>query len=375
MPDSVQRAPLGGLGAEAFLRRYWQRQALLVRQAIPDFRGLLSRSQLFALASRDDVECRLIVRDRGQWSLSTGPFRRSALEGLPPRRWTLLVQGVNLHLDSADALMRRFAFVPYARLDDLMVSYAAPGGGVGPHFDSYDVFLLQAQGRRRWRISNQRDLALVPSLPLKILKRFEPQQEWVLDPGDMLYLPPGRAHEGVAIDACATYSIGFRAPAAQELGIAFLDWLRDRLALDGRYSDAGRLPGAEPGRIEEKLQSRCMMMLAKVRWDRDTVAQFLGCYLTEPKATTFFSRPRRPLSRRNFASTASRRGVHLDRRSQLLYDKRHAYVNGETIVLPADGGRAIMQLANGRHIAARTKLGESSALIYEWYRDGFIHLD
>src|SRR6266581_9032268 len=184
MPDTAQRAPLGGLSPASFLRRYWQRKALLVRQAIPDFRGLVSRTRLFDLASRDDVESRLVVRDRSRWSLSTGPFRRSELEALPPGRWTLLVQGVNLHLVAADALLRRFAFIPYARLDDLMVSYAAPGGGVGPHFDSYDVFLLQGKGQRRWRLSRQRDLALKPDVPLKILARFRPEHEVLLDPGD-----------------------------------------------------------------------------------------------------------------------------------------------------------------------------------------------
>ena len=375
MSDTAQRAPLGGLSPASFLRRYWQRKALLMRQAIPDFRGLVSRTRLFDLASRDDIESRLVVRDRSRWSLSTGPFRRSELEALPPRRWTLLVQGVNLHLVAADALLRRFAFIPYARLDDLMVSYAAPGGGVGPHFDSYDVFLLQAEGRRRWRISSQRDLALVPSLPLKILKRFKPQEEWVLEPGDMLYLPPANAHDGLAIDVCITYSIGFRAPAAQELGIAFLDWLGDRLALEGRYSDAGRRPTAEPGRIDETMQARCAKMLACIRWDRDVAAQFLGCYLTEPKPHLFFSRPPRPLTRRDFASAMARRGVRLDARSQLLYDDRNAYINGETIALPADGACAIMRLANERRIAAGTKLGKSSPLMYQWYCNGFIQLD
>jgi 50S ribosomal protein L16 3-hydroxylase len=375
MLATARRAPLGGLSPASFLRRYWQRKALLVRQAIPDFRGLISRTELFGLASRDDVESRLIIRDRSRWSLSTGPFRRSELEALPRRRWTLLVQGVNLHLDAADALLRRFAFISYARVDDLMVSYAAPGGGVGPHFDSYDVFLLQAEGRRRWRISSQRDLSLVPSLPLKILKRFKPQQEWVLKPGDMLYLPPSKAHDGIAIDACTTYSIGFRAPASQELGMAFLDWLRDRLALEGRYSDAGRRPAAEPARIDETMQARCRKMLAHIRWDGDTLAQFLGCYLTEPKPQIFFARPRRRLPRRDFASAAARRGVRLDARSQLLYDDRDAYLNGEIIAVPAEGACEIMQLANDRFIAAGTSRIGSSPLMYEWYCNGFIHLD
>src|SRR5262252_1131975 len=219
---------LGGRTPAVFLRRYWQKDALLIRAALPGFAGVLSARQLAALAMRDDVESRLVVRDGSRWSLTHGPFRRSDLRALPPRDWTLLVQGVNLHHRDADALLRRFDFVPFARLDDLMVSVAAPGGGVGSHFDSYDVFLLQGPGRRRWRYGRQRDLAVRPGLPLKILKKFAPRHRAVLGPGDMLYLPPSFAHEGVAIEPCMTYSIGFRAPAANELAVAFLDWLRDR---------------------------------------------------------------------------------------------------------------------------------------------------
>src|SRR6202162_2893557 len=159
---------LGGLSASVFLSKYWQKKPLLVRQALGGFRGLLSRAELFALAGRDDVESRLVRHARGRWTLAQGPFRAADLKNLPPRDWTVLVPGVYLHFPAADALLRRFAFIPYARLDDVMVSYAAPGGGVGPHVDSYDVFLLQGEGRRRWRIGAQRDVSLKPSLPLKI---------------------------------------------------------------------------------------------------------------------------------------------------------------------------------------------------------------
>src|SRR5690242_15231179 len=181
---------LGGQTAAAFLARYWQKEALLVRGALPASTDVVDRDALFALAARDDVESRLVRRARGRYTLDDGPFRVRDLQRLPPRDWTLLVQGVNLHVDAGDALLRRFAFVPYARLDDLMVSYAVPGGGVGPHFDSYDVFLLQGVGRRRWQISSQRDLTLVPDAPLKILSRFRAGREWTLSTGDMLYLPP-----------------------------------------------------------------------------------------------------------------------------------------------------------------------------------------
>ena len=235
--DASTRTLLGGHAPATFLRRYWQKEARLVRDAVPGFAGLFSRKALFDLAGRDDVESRLVVRGRGTWTMEHGPFRRARFSALPATGWTLLVQGVNLHSDAADALLRRFAFLPYARLDDLMVSYAAPGGGVGPHFDSYDVFLLQGEGRRRWRYGRQADLSLKAGLPVKILRRFTPQQDAVLAPGDMLYLPPSYAHDGVAVDACTTYSIGFRAPSHNEIAQAFLDHLRDELALEGRYAD------------------------------------------------------------------------------------------------------------------------------------------
>ena len=181
---------LGNRTPGAFLVRNWQKEALLVRGAIAGFAGLFTRDDLFALAGRDDVESRIVVRAGNRYSLEHGPFSGKDFKSLPARGWTLLVQGVNLHSDTADALLRRFAFLPYARLDDLMVSYAAPGGGVGPHFDSYDVFLLQGFGRRRWRYGRQDDLALRPNLPVKILRRFRPVHDEVLAPGDLLYLPP-----------------------------------------------------------------------------------------------------------------------------------------------------------------------------------------
>src|SRR5438105_1881724 len=202
MADVAINGLLGGLSASVFLRKHWQKKPLLLRQAVGGFQGLLSRAELFALAGRDDVESRLVSRARGRWTLAQGPFRAADLKSLPARDWTLLVQGVNLHVAAADALLRRFAFIPYARLDDVMVSYAVPGGGVGPHVDSYDVFLLQGEGRRRWRVApheaservSRRRLRPAMRDPLQqseILARFRADAQCVLDPGDMLYLPPG----------------------------------------------------------------------------------------------------------------------------------------------------------------------------------------
>jgi 50S ribosomal protein L16 3-hydroxylase len=367
---------LGGLTPAAFLRRHWQKRTLLVRQAIPGFRGCVSRHALFTLAGRDDVEARIVLRERSRWSTLEGPLRKSMFRELPARGWTLLVHGVNLHVPEADALLRRFAFIPYARLDDLMISYAAPGGGVGPHYDSYDVFLLQGEGRRRWRVSRQRDLALKPRMPLKILARFHPTTAWTLAPGDMLYLPPGHAHDGVAIDACTTYSVGFRAPSAQELGTAFLDWLRDGLALDGRYTDPQLRPAREPAKIDAGMQAACAAMLASIRWNDATVARFLGTYLSEPKAQVYFTRPERALALPAFARAAAKYGLSLNPRTQILYDDRHVFVNGAALPWPANAAAGIRRMANERRIGNADVRGAALLrVLHGWYCDGYLDLN
>jgi 50S ribosomal protein L16 3-hydroxylase len=336
----------------------------------------MSPSQLFALAARDDVESRLVIRDGRTWSLIHGPISRAQIRSMPPRAWTLLVQGVNLHHDAGESLLRRFAFIPYARLDDLMVSYAAPGGGVGPHFDSYDVFLLQGEGRRRWRISRQRDLALRPSMPLRILARFKAQQAWTLGPGDMLYLPPNYAHDGVALDACMTYSIGFRAPSANELATTFVDWLRDTIVLEGRYADPSLKATNEPARIAASMRRQCASMIGRIRWSEGDVARFLGGYLSEPKPGAVFSPPPQQTSLRRFADLARRRGLHLDRHTLLLYDEDRLYINGDAHPWPRSGGATIKQLADARGLAAAdVRHSAANELLHQWYCNGFLHLD
>ena len=190
---------LGGLSPASFMRRHWQKKPLLVRQAWPGVTPPIDRAALFELAGQPDVESRLLTRFAGDWRLRHGPLPRRALPPLGKPDWTLLVQGLDLHWPAARDMLDRFRFVPEARLDDLMVSYASDGGGVGPHLDSYDVFLLQVHGRRRWRIGPVHDRSLVAGLPVKILGQFVPDQDWILEPGDMLYLPPNWGHDGVAV--------------------------------------------------------------------------------------------------------------------------------------------------------------------------------
>jgi 50S ribosomal protein L16 3-hydroxylase len=368
------RQLLGGHTPEAFLRKHWHKEPLLVEAALPGFPALLTRAELFALAARDDVQSRLVQRTGTRYLQHDGPFKRAQLERLPARNWTLLVQGVNLQDDDADALLRRFAFIPYARLDDLMVSYAVPGGGVGPHYDSYDVFLLQASGRRRWRHGRQHDQRLVENAPLRILARFTPEHEATLAPGDMLYLPPDHAHDGVALDECMTYSIGFRAPAHQELAEAFLDHLRDTLDVSGRYADPDLRPTKAPARIERTMQRHVARALAAIRWNDDDIAGFLGRYLTEPKPEVVFTAAAH-CSRARFERRMARAGVRLDRRTQLLYDNARFYINGDELPLPASGGDDLRTLADRRTLSPQVfaRLSpELVAILYDWHRHGFL---
>ncbi len=375
-PAAGTRTLLGGRGVATFLRKCWHKEALLVRAALPGFTGPFDAERLFALAARDDVESRLVVREGSRWTFEQGPFSRADRKALPTRNWTLLVQGVNLHAPEGDRLLRRFSFLPYARLDDLMVSYAAPGGGVGPHFDSYDVFLLQGFGRRRWRYGRQDDLALKPRLPVKILARFTPEHDATLEGGDMLYLPPQYAHDGVAIDACTTYSIGFRAAATTEMATAFVDYLRDRLDLPGRYADPDLAPTRTPARIGAAMRRQCAKSLGDIRWDEAMVARFLGCWLSEPKPSVFFDPPHPCLSRAAFAKAAAKHGVRLDLRTQMLYDDGHLYVNGAAQAWPATDAKALARLADVRLLSpaeVAALAAPTIALLHGWYSDGFVH--
>ena len=232
---------LGGLAPRAFLERYWQKQPLLVRGAVPDITVPLSTDALFALACESRVISRLVAvpRDDASWILRRGPFDPREFEALPARGWTLLIQEADRHVEACAALLERFRFMPNWRVDDVMVSYATGGGGVGPHIDRYDVFLIQAHGKRRWRIGSEplEDERLLPGVELPVLAEFAHDREWVLEPGDLLYLPPRIAHEGVAVGECVTCSVGFRVPDPRELSAGFLRQLAPRVFDEIRYSD------------------------------------------------------------------------------------------------------------------------------------------
>ena len=374
MAQRDTRQLLGGHGPREFLARFWHKEPLLVRDAVQECRDVVSRETLFALATRTEVESRIVHRRRTRYTVEHGPFTRARLAGLPMRDWTLLVQGVNLHDDAADALLRRFAFIPYGRLGDIMASYAAPGGGVGPHFDSYDVFLLQTQGRRRWRYGRQDDLALRPGVPLRILRRFTPQHDATLAPGDMLYLPPHISHDGVALDVCITCSIGFRAPLLQEIAEAFVDHLRDSIDIPGRYGDPDLRPSRNPARIDRALRSGFAKAIDGICWNKDDVTRFIGRFASEPAPNVVFEPPTR-LPRAAFARRAKTNGIRLDRRTQLLYDDARYYLNGDDAAMPDVDRAALQSLADRRKLSSLAVRGLAPVtidLVYNWFCHGFL---
>ncbi len=377
--DVTQALPLlGGISPQVFMKRYWQKKPLLVRQAVPGFKPLLDRTQLFELAANEDAQTRMVIQDAGSkpgWRFKHGPFQRRALPPLKQPGWTILVQGVDLHHECVHNLMNQFRFVPDARLDDLMISFATDGGGVGPHFDSYDVFLLQAHGQRRWRIGRQKDLSLQPDVPLKILANFEPEVEYVLDPGDMLYLPPRYAHDGIAEGECMTYSIGFRIPSRAELARELLQ----RLAEDaeeavgvGLYRDPNQPAVDQPAEIPVRMLEFAQDALQDALQDSRALARGLGEYMTEPKPNVWFEAR---VESANDAQVLKAQGIRLDRRSRMMFDAHHVFINGESFSASGRDATLMRVLANDRALSARD-VGRLSVqaliLVTAWWVNGWL---
>ncbi|WP_278957485.1 cupin domain-containing protein [Aquipseudomonas alcaligenes] len=285
---------LGGLTPREFLRDYWQQKPLLVRQAIPGFESPISADELAGLALEEEVESRLVLEHGAHpWELRRGPFAEDTFSQLPERDWTLLVQAVDQFVPEVAEVLKDFGFLPSWRIDDLMISFAAPGGSVGPHFDNYDVFLLQAEGQRRWKIGQMcdADSKLLVHADLRILAEFEQTDEWVLEPGDMLYLPPRLAHYGIAEDDCMTYSVGFRAPSAAEVLTHFTDFLAQFLPDEERYSDAGMAPISDPHQIQQEALDRLKALLTEHMSDERLLLTWFGQFMTEPRYPELVSGP------------------------------------------------------------------------------------
>ena len=358
------------------MRQHWQRKPLLIRDAFPNFVPTVDRELLFELAGDPHAESRLITFSGGRRSLRHGPFVR--LPSLQRSGWTLLVQGVDLLDDSARQLLSRFRFVPDARLDDLMVSFATDGGGVGPHVDSYDVFLLQASGRRRWRISRQRRLRSTPAAPIDNVEGFRASSEWVLDAGDMLYLPPGVAHEGVALGECMTYSIGFRAPGYMQLLEPWFADYAERTNPGGRYADPGATVTTHPAALPRAMTRQVHSELTQHRPSQADTERFLLRHFSEPKATTVFDAPAKALSSAQFRRRVTAHGLRLDRKTRVLYSNAAIGINGELIEPARNAMPVLRALADQRNLStdrARRAPAAAWALLHVWYRAGWIVVD
>jgi 50S ribosomal protein L16 3-hydroxylase len=359
---------LGGLTPAQFMRRHWQKKPLLVRGALAGAPPL-GRGALFALAARDDVESRLVLREGARWRLEHGPFARRRLPPLRQPGWTLLVQGVDLHADAARGLLDQFSFVPAARLDDLMISYASDGGGVGAHLDSYDVFLLQVQGQRRWRWGRVMRPRWRDDVPLKLLAHFEPTRDELLGPGDLLYLPPGWGHEGTAVGGdCMTCSIGFRSPARGELARELLPRIADELADDARlYRDPAQPATALPAALPEALVDFAQQAVRRALRDPALLRSALGAWLSEPKAQVWFE---------HGGPLVPGRALRLDRRTRMLYDTRRIYINGESLPAGGASGRLLRRLADHRRLSTiecQSADPNTRAVLAAWADAGWLH--
>ncbi len=395
LPIKAPWALLGGISPAQFMKEYWQKKPLLVRGAIPAFQlakvqgcelaSPLSMSDLAHLAQQSEVESRLIQSQ--PWSLQKGPFKKNAIPPLTEKDWTLLVQGVNTHHPAAKTVMSWFRFIPEARLDDLMISIAGLGGGVGPHVDSYDVFLLQMAGRRHWKISAQKDLSLKEGLPLKILKHFKPTQDWVLEPGDMLYLPPNIAHDGVSLDAgCQTWSIGFRAPSYKELVNEILwrttEALEEDPELKALYADPQQGATLDPSSIPKEMTAAILAKLNQLRWSQSDVSCTLASMLSEPKPQISFQAPQKPLNLKAFKKAMGQMGLQLAPQSKALHDHEFFYLNGENVSDCEEADWPFWQeLAKSLSLSPKRcqelalQIGDTENPWFEAYQAGWIFLD
>ncbi|WML90162.1 cupin domain-containing protein [Thiothrix lacustris] len=280
----------GDISVEEFLRDYWQKKPLLIRQAFPNFQSPITQDELAGLACETDT-ARIVIEKGGEhpWEVRHGAFDEDDFSHLPETHWTLLVNDTDQHLPELKAVMEPFRFIPDWRIDDLMISFAVEGGSVGPHVDEYDVFLLQAQGQRRWQITTQMANPdnFLPDLELRIMSDFVAEQEWVLEPGDLLYLPPNVPHYGVALNECLTYSVGFRAPSQADMLERLLEDSLEDPRLKRRFSDSGRLPQQHSGELTTTdMDSLVDFLVDALPQDEQSLQLWLGKYLTIPKTNT-----------------------------------------------------------------------------------------
>ncbi len=377
---------LGKMPPGRFLRDYWQKRPFLVRQAIPGFAGIVDRDALLELATRPDAVSRLVIeqpraRGKSKWQRHDGPFGALDVEMLPKDHWTLLVHGIESLIPGGWELLRAFSFIPAARIDDLMVSYATARGSVGPHEDRYDVFLLQGPGRRRWRIAANSDHVVDPDAAIKVLAHFEAEEEWLLEPGDMLYLPPSVAHWGVAEGGpCFTYSIGFLAPSHRELTQSFLGYLAQSLDVDSPddtlLTDPDLQVQKEPFEVGDRLLASIASVLHTMDWDDALVTRFVGSFLTRPKPHVLFALPARALSIEAFGRRLAEKGhFRLALASRGLVRGTLLFLNGEAHTADRAAIKRFIALVNERRLPLPQALSaDEQARYYAWYQAGYLQV-
>lgn len=346
--NNVGGLNFGSISVAEFLAQFWQQKPLLLRRFVDPGSVDTGLETLLSFAQQDDISSRLIRVRNQDWSMQEGPF--DALPSLRTKQWTILLQGMDRSLDQAYALRLAFGFLPHARIDDVMISVATAGGGVGAHLDEYDVFLVQGHGQRQWRWGYQSDHHFQANKPLKLLEHFEPQFEAVLEPGDCLYLPPRWAHEGVALSPCSTWSVGFRAPSRQEFLQYFLLEAAESVAgANPRYQDMRQAKTKRAGRIPVALAEQLKQWAMSFRSEQQLVEQALGRFLSEPAANAWFDSPAKSLSRLQWLKKALTHGLALHPASRMVYDTKSVWLNGEKLARPCP---LLRQLADQRYINA-----------------------
>ncbi|WP_301387550.1 cupin domain-containing protein [Thalassolituus sp. UBA2590] len=358
---------LGHLSVDEFLRDYWQKKPVLIRQAIPGFKPLLAADELAGLSLEEDIESRLIAEEgaTGPWEVKKGPFTETDYRDLPHNKWTLLVQAVDQWVPEAAELLEHFRFIPSWRIDDLMISYATDGGSVGPHWDQYDVFLLQAEGQREWRVGQMcsEKSSILEGPSVKILADFAETDRWVLEPGDMLYLPPGLAHWGISQGECMTYSIGFRAPSSSELLERAIDSALPQLTEDDRYSDPDLSIQSSPSEITGHAAERLKTLLIKAIDDPALLKATLGQLMTEAKYDE--QAPVYEVTDHDWADTvntlqeADQWGRHPQARFAYNIDDSSVafYCQGEVVRLPVSCCDTIKQLCDSPYFDSEWLIG------------------
>jgi len=374
MPENKKLKHLGNLTARKFLKDFWQKQPLLIRGGIDDNFLELTLDQLIRYSQDPKCTTRFIRREGSQYSVRYGSIPRKFINSLPTRDWTFLVQGINCVDRRAAALLQKYAFLPYARLDDIMVSFSAPGGSVGPHFDSYDVFLIQGTGRRTWQVSSQHDGQFTNNSELKILKNFSSEGHCTLEKGDILYLPPHFAHHGAGDSYAFTFSVGFRAPEFTKLKVDFLDYLDSKELIEKIYTDPNIRPTKNPAKIPSKLIRDTNQILERLRWNQDDIHIFLGENLSisdddQGKTTS------KTIDWKTFRNRLNKGFYEVNPSVRMMYSRNYFFIAGRTFTFKKETVGDFRRIADSRSIGEPDSLHlETKKILFEFAKNNWILL-